>query len=73
MSQHPEVLAFSISQFCSLHNISRSKLYQLWAVGRGPRVKQIGRKKIITTEAAAEWRQRDDDSTAECTGGGGTS
>ena len=30
--------------------------YKEWGEGRGPRFKQIGAKKIITAEAAAEWR-----------------
>jgi hypothetical protein len=32
-------------------------LYLEWAAGRGPRVKQIGTKKIITIEDAADWRR----------------
>jgi hypothetical protein len=48
--------AFTVSEFCDAHRISRSKLYQLWSAGRGPRFIQIGTKKIITTEAAATWR-----------------
>jgi hypothetical protein len=52
--------AFTISEFCAEHRISRSKLYQLWAAGQGPQYKRIGVKRIITTEQAAEWRQRDD-------------
>jgi hypothetical protein len=48
--------AFTISEFCEAHRISRSKLYQLWAAGTGPVFKTVGTKKIITVEAAAEWR-----------------
>jgi len=49
--------AYTVSEFCDAHRISRSKLYQLWTTGLGPRFIQIGTKKIITTEAAANWRR----------------
>jgi hypothetical protein len=48
--------AFTIAEFCETHRVSKSWLYLEWAAGRGPRVKQIGTKKIITAEAA-EWRE----------------
>jgi hypothetical protein len=48
--------AFTIAEFCDAHRISRSWLYGEWKAGRGPKVKEIGTKKIITAEAAAEWR-----------------
>jgi hypothetical protein len=49
--------AYTVNEFCDAHRISRSKLYQLWAAGLGPRFIRIGSKKIITTEAAANWRR----------------
>lgn len=49
--------AFTVSEFCDAHRISRSKLYQLWSAGLGPCFILIGAKKIITTEAAANWRR----------------
>jgi hypothetical protein len=52
--------AFTIAEFCDAHRISRSWLYQEWGAGRGPRVKSIGSKKIITAEAAREWREQND-------------
>jgi hypothetical protein len=48
--------AFTVSEFCQAHRISRSKLYSEWKAGRGPKTKQVGVKIIITVEAAAEWR-----------------
>ena len=50
-------VAFTVSEFCEAHRISRSKLYQLWSCDLGPRFIQIGTKKIITTEAALNWRR----------------
>jgi hypothetical protein len=52
-------LAFTIAEFCRAHRVSRSWLYAEWRAGRGPRFKRIGRKKIITDEAAADWRHED--------------
>ncbi|HVD75709.1 MAG TPA: transcriptional regulator [Xanthobacteraceae bacterium] len=49
--------AFTIAEFCETHRVSKSWLYQEWAAGRGPRVKKIGTKNIITIESAAEWRR----------------
>jgi hypothetical protein len=52
--------AFTIAEFCEAHRVSKSWLYLEWAVGRGPRVKQIGVKKIITVVDAAAWRRETD-------------
>jgi hypothetical protein len=55
--QEAERAAYTVSEFCDTHRISRSKLYQLWAIGAGPRFIQVGTKKIITVEAASDWRR----------------
>jgi hypothetical protein len=55
--------AYTIAEFCDAHRISRSKLYELWTAGVGPRFIRIGTKKIITTEAAANWRREGEDSS----------
>ena len=49
--------AYTVVELCTAHRISRSKLYDLWAAGAGPRFIHIGTKRIITTEAAADWRR----------------
>jgi hypothetical protein len=49
--------AYTIFEFCDAHRISRSKLYQLWREGCGPRAMRIGSKVLITCEAAADWRR----------------
>ena len=49
--------ASSIEQFCTDHSISRPLLYKLWAAGNGPRQMRVGRKVLISAEAAAEWRR----------------
>jgi hypothetical protein len=55
----PDPCAFTVSEFCDRHRVSRSWLYEEWRAGRGPKFKNIGVKRIITNEAAAEWRNAD--------------
>jgi len=54
----PEILAFSIAEFCRRHGISRAHFYNLWKTGEAPRVMRVGRRTLISTEAAAQWRRR---------------
>jgi hypothetical protein len=49
--------AYTIAEFCEAHRVSRSKLYQLWDAGVGPRIMRVGKKVIISSEAAADWRR----------------
>jgi hypothetical protein len=50
--------AFRIAEFCEAHSISRSMLYKEWAAGRGPRFKEVGTIRLISAEAANEWRNQ---------------
>jgi hypothetical protein len=52
----PGPIAFTVAEFCKAHRISRSFLYSEWKAGRGPRFMRAGVKRIITGEAAADWR-----------------
>ena len=56
--------AFSPTEFCDQHGIARTTLYTLIKEGRGPKVIKVGRRTLITSEAAAEWRQRMERETA---------
>jgi hypothetical protein len=38
---HAACAAYTIDEFCNAHRISRSKLYELWSRGKGPRFIQI--------------------------------
>ena len=49
--------SFSISEFCKLNDISRSLFYLLRVKGKAPRVMKVGRRTLISVEAAAEWRK----------------
>lgn len=48
----------TIPQFCDAHNISRTHLYELIKAGKGPRLMKLGRRVLISAEAASEWRHR---------------
>jgi hypothetical protein len=57
--------AFSVEQFCEGHgNISRAYFNKLVASGRGPRLMKVGRRVLISIEAAAEWRRQMEEQTA---------
>lgn len=49
--------ALSIKQFCQQNNISRNLFYTLIKEGLGPRMMSVGRRRLISIEAAAEWRR----------------
>jgi hypothetical protein len=49
--------AHSIYEFCGAHRISRGTLYKLWREGKGPRFIRAGGRRLISQEAAADWRR----------------
>ncbi len=49
--------AYSVDEFAARHDISRAYLYLLWKRGQGPRFMQVGARRLISREAAADWRQ----------------
>jgi hypothetical protein len=59
ISSAVERAAYTISEFCSAHRISRAHYYNLKKLGQGPDEARAGdRTVIITMEAAARWRRR---------------
>lgn len=48
---------FTVAEFCAVHRISRTRLYQEWKNGTGPRFFNVGAKILIRDEAAADWRR----------------
>jgi hypothetical protein len=58
----PPSAAYSIDEFCAAHGpISRGTLYNMWKAGTGPRFMIVGAgggRRIISFEAAAEWRRQ---------------
>lgn len=54
---HVPAAAFTVPEFCSAHRISRALFYILRRDGRGPRVMKVGKRTLISGEAANEWRR----------------
>ena len=53
-----EADAYSVTVFCRRNNVGRSKLYELWNQGLGPRYMMVGTRRLISAEAAADWRRQ---------------
>ena len=51
-------LASSVDVFCEEHDISRSFYYDLQKKNLGPKTMKVGRRRLISHEASAEWRRR---------------
>ena len=51
-------MMFSVAEFCHAHRISRGMFYKLLNDGRGPTAVKIGRRTLISNEAAEDWRRR---------------
>ena len=47
----------SVKEFIVAHGISRAQFYRLVKEGRGPKITKIGRRTLVSEEAAAEWRR----------------
>lgn len=47
----------SVKDFCQSNNISKSMFYKMQREGKGPRVMKVGRRTLISHEAAAAWRK----------------
>lgn len=60
----PSRSASTIKQFCEDHGISRGFYYTLEEAGLGPRVMRLGRRILISQEAAADWRRETEERTA---------
>jgi excisionase family DNA binding protein len=49
--------AYSVDEFAERHGVSRAFVYLLWQRGEGPRFMQVGARRLISREAAADWRR----------------
>lgn len=50
---------YTVEEFCLDHGtISRPFFYKLLKNGKGPRLMKVGRRTLITAEAAADWRKQ---------------
>lgn len=53
-----EPLAYTIAEFCEAYRFGRTQYFQMKRRGLGPREMRVGRRVVISKEAAADW-QRD--------------
>ena len=51
------VQAQSVDEFCQANGISQSFFYKLAKQGKAPRVMKVGRRTLISAEAANQWRK----------------
>ncbi len=49
--------AMSVKAFCRRHHISESMFFKLRAQGKAPTTMLVGRRVLISREAAAAWRR----------------
>jgi hypothetical protein len=61
----PPLAAFSVSEFCDAHRISRALFYILQREGAGPAVMKVRGRTLISCEAAASWRRHMEATTGE--------
>jgi predicted DNA-binding transcriptional regulator AlpA len=52
----PQTQALSVAQFCAAHNLSRATFYNLLKAGHGPVIMKVGKRTLISVEAAQRWR-----------------
>jgi hypothetical protein len=50
--------AYTLSAFCKAHGISVSTLYNLMHRGTAPRLMRVGKRVLVSREAAADWRRQ---------------
>lgn len=58
---------FTIAGFADEHHISKAFLYKLINEGKGPRLMKVGRRTLISYEAAADWRAKLEAATNQTT------
>jgi len=49
--------AYSVRKFAKRHDLSPGFVYAEWRAGRGPRYMQVGDRRIISREAASDYRR----------------
>jgi excisionase family DNA binding protein len=53
-----DALAYTIPEFCEAYRLSRSGFYNAIARGEAPALMRIGRRVMISREAAEDWRRK---------------
>jgi hypothetical protein len=62
----PPQAAFTVAEFCRAHRVSQAMYYQMKKEGWGPAEMSVGRRRLISYEAASVWR-RERETTASST------
>jgi hypothetical protein len=57
--------AYSIQEFCRRHAISESFYHKLRNLGLGPKTMAAGKRRLITREAARQWRRERERAAAQ--------
>ena len=50
--------ALSVEEFCNAYGISTSFFYKLMKQGKAPTTMQLGARRLISSEAAEQWRKQ---------------
>ena len=53
----PSIAAYTIKTFCQTHGLSPSMFFKMKRLGIGPREMIVGKRRLISVEAAADWRR----------------
>ena len=49
--------SYTVDEFAKAERLSRSMVYKLWLLGKGPRYYLVGTVRRISPEARIEWQQ----------------
>jgi hypothetical protein len=49
---------YTIAAFCEAHRLSVGMYFKLKAAGIAPKEMHVGRRRLISYQAAAEWRRK---------------
>jgi len=49
--------AYTIDDFCKVYSISKSFFYKLMKDGRAPQIMKVGKRTLVSSEAAETWRK----------------
>jgi hypothetical protein len=53
-----DIAVYSINEYLKREKISRARLYKEWKEGRGPKFYHRGARRLISAEAADEYRRQ---------------
>jgi len=56
--ESPQQQAYTVAEFCQAHGISKAMFYLLLGRGNAPASMMLGRRRLISREAAQRWRSR---------------